>query len=166
MLKLQWGAPLNFPVMWQWSLTFSSSMSLFANPTSVTLLKFFFFFFSDDQFFTVLFHYFFTVFMLFRNCFNCFSCIFTSVNNNWLTKFIINTNRFVIKTTRNVILRFFWVRSFITFKISISFKWNWYLFKIIFKLNCSYFKSYRLCITDAQTNFFMFWQYNFTTKTL
>ena len=28
MLQLKWAAPLNLPVMWQWSLTFSSSLSL------------------------------------------------------------------------------------------------------------------------------------------
>ena len=39
------------------------------------------------------------------------------------------------------------------------------MFKIIVDLNCSFFKSYRLCIISAKTNFFMFFQYIFTTKT-
>ena len=33
------------------------------------------------------------------------------------------------------------------------------MFKIILKLNCSFFKSYRLCTINAETNFFMFCQY-------
>ena len=89
----------------------------FTNPTSVTWLKLFFFFISHDQIFIkMFFNYFSTVFILPKNCFNKFiSSIFTSVNNNWLTKFIIKTNKLVSKSTRNVILIFFWVRTFITF---------------------------------------------------
>ena len=81
----------------------------FTNPASVSWLKLFFFFFSLDQTFgKVFFHYFFTEFILLKDCFNKFvSSIFTSKNNNRFTKFIINTNRFVSKTTRNVILIFF-----------------------------------------------------------
>ena len=104
------------------------------NTTSVTRLKlFFFFFFANDQIFVkVFFHYCFTVFKLFRDRFNKFkSSIFASKSNYWLTKFIINTNNFVRKTTRNVILMFFLIRTFIIFnilqitlKISINFKWN------------------------------------------
>ena len=81
----------------------------FANPTTVTWLKLFFFFFTYDQIFLkVFFYYLFTTLILLRNCFNKFiSTIFTSKINNWLTKSIINTNNFLSKTTRNVILIFF-----------------------------------------------------------
>ena len=40
---------------------------------------------------------------------------YASIINNWLSKFIINTNNFISKTTRNVVLIFFCVRTFITF---------------------------------------------------
>ena len=36
-------------------------------------------------------------------------------NNNQFTKFIINTNKLASKTTRNVILILFWLRTFRTF---------------------------------------------------
>ena len=117
MLQFQWAAPLNFPVMWQWSLAFYHHHHwVFTYPAHVTRLKLFFFFFSHDQILVKkFFHYFFTVFILFKNCFNKFrSCIFTSKNNYWFTKFIINTNKFVSKTTRNIILVFFCVRTFLT----------------------------------------------------
>ena len=106
----------------------------FTNPASVTRLELFFFLFTHDQFFVKMFiHYLFTILILFKNCFNkLINSILTSKNNYCLSKFIINTNKFVSKTTMNVILIFFWVRTFITFntlyitlKISISFKWNW-----------------------------------------
>ena len=98
-------------------------------------------------FFLMFLHYFLTILILFKNCFNKFiSSIFISKNNYWLSKFIINTNKFVSKTTRNVVLMFFWVKPFIAFnilqirlKISMNFKWNWYLFEIILKFNCSFF---------------------------
>ena len=138
MLQLQWAAPLNFPVTWQWSLTFSFPSLMSFSQIQQTLLEWN--------------CYFFTVFKLFKSRFNKFiSSVFVSKNNYWLSKFIINTNKFVRKTTRNVILVFLWARTFITFntlyitlKISITFKWNWYLIEIIFKLNCSFFLSYRL----------------------
>ena len=78
----------------------------FTNPASVARLELFFFLFTHDQIFVeMLFHYFFTVFILFKNCFNKFiSSIFTSKNNYWLVKFIINTNKFISKATRNAIL--------------------------------------------------------------
>ena len=56
---------------------------------------------------TFFFHYFFTVLILLKKCFNKFkSSILTSKNNYWLGKFIINTNKFVSKNTRNMILIF------------------------------------------------------------
>ena len=81
----------------------------FIYPANVTWLKIFLVFFSDDQIFVeMFFHYFFIVFIGFIDCFNKFrSSIFTSVKNHWFTKSIINTNKFVSKTTRNVILIFF-----------------------------------------------------------
>ena len=80
----------------------------FTNPANVTRLKFLFFFTHDQIFVKVLIHYFFTVFKLFQNRFNKFkSSIFASKNNYWLSKIIINTNKLVSKTTRNVILIFF-----------------------------------------------------------
>ena len=92
------------------------------NPANVTWLKFLFFFFIfffftyDQIFVKMFFHYFFTVIILLINCFKKFiSSIFNSKNNYWFDKFIINTNELVSKTTRNMILIFFWVRTFITF---------------------------------------------------
>ena len=80
----------------------------FTYSTRVTWFKLFFFFTHDQIFVKVFFHYFFTILILFKNCFNKFtSSIFTSKNSYWLGKFIINTNKLVSKTTRNVILIFF-----------------------------------------------------------
>ena len=99
----------------------------------------------DQIFVKVFFLYFFTVFVLPKYRFNKFiSIIFISKNKNRLTKSIINTNIFVSKTTRNVILILFWVEPFINFSSQNytqnqhNFKWNWYLFEIIFKRNCSF----------------------------
>ena len=120
----------------------------FTNPASATWLKLFFFFFTHDQILVkVFFHYFFTILILFKNFSNKFiSSIFTSKNSNWFTRFIINTNNLVSKTGRNVTLIFVWVEPFINFsslfftlKININFKWDWYLFEIILKFNCSFF---------------------------
>ena len=114
MLQLQWAVSLNFPVMW---LFHRHHKWVFPYPTTVTWLKLFFFFFTHDQISVKMFiHYFFTILIFFKNCFNKFiSNILTSKNNNWFTKFIINTNKFVSKTTRNVIVIFFWVKTFIIF---------------------------------------------------
>ena len=118
MIQSQWAAPLDFPVTGQWPLTFSlsSTIKFFTNLASVTWLKLFFFLFTHDQIFVeVLFHYFFALLILFKNCFNEFiSSIFTSKNKNWLTKLIINTNKLVSETTRNVILIFLFLRTFIS----------------------------------------------------
>ena len=67
----------------------------FTNPASVARLELFFFFLTYDEIFVqVFFRYFFTILILFKNCFNKFiSSIFTSKNNYWLGKFIINTNK-------------------------------------------------------------------------
>ena len=120
----------------------------FTNLTIITFLKQVFFFFSHNQFFIkIFFYYFFAMFIFFKNCFNKFiGCIFTPINNGWFSKFIINANNFISKTTRNMVLIFFCIRTFIaltffkiTLKISINFKRNWYLVKIIFKLNYSFF---------------------------
>ena len=114
--------------------------------TRVTWLRLFFLFFTQDQIFVKVFiHYSFTILTLFKNCFNKFiSSIFISKSNYWLGKFIINTNKFVNKTTWNVIFILFWVRSLISFNafwitLKISINWNCYLFKIILKLSCSFF---------------------------
>ena len=88
----------------------------FTNLASVTQFELFFFFIHDQIFVKVFFHYLFTVFKLFKNCFNKFiTSIFTSKNNYLLSKLVINTNKFVSKTTRNVILVFFWIRNFTVF---------------------------------------------------
>ena len=117
MLQVQWAAALNFPVKWQWSLTFLSLMSfsciqnvlLDRNCSSSSVMI---------TFLLKCFYITFLKYSLFKNCFNKFiSSIFTSVKNNWFTKSIINKNNFVSKTTRNVILIFFWARTFITFNI-------------------------------------------------
>ena len=125
----------------------------FTNLASITWLKLFFFFTHDQIFVKGFFHYldknynifqttrlnhtmiFFnhtmvfslllTVFILPKNCFiNLISKIFTSKNNYWLGKFIINTNKFVNKLLGIRSWYFSWVRTFITFNI--NFKWNLY----------------------------------------
>ena len=104
----------------------------FTNPATVTLLKEMFIFTPDKSFVKVFLHYFFSVPILLKNCFTRFiSSIFTSKNKNQLSERTIYGNNFVSKTTRNVILIFFCVRTFIAFnfflitlKISINFKWN------------------------------------------
>ena len=88
----------------------------FTNPASVTRLKLFFFFTHDQIFVKVFFHYFFTILIPLKNFFNKFiSSIFTSESNYWLGKFVINTKKSGSKTTRNVILIFFCMRTFLTF---------------------------------------------------
>ena len=119
MLQLQWPAPLEFLVMRQRFLTFLSSLSMSfsqmqqmlqdwnCSPSFILIIKFLL---------KCFFHYFFTILILFKNGFDKFiSNIFTSKNNYWLGTFIINTSKLVSKTTRNVILIFFWIRTFITF---------------------------------------------------
>ena len=150
MLQLQWAAPLNLPITWQLSLNFFIVMinKFFTNPSSVAWLILVFLFVTYDQIFVkVFFHYFFTVFILFKNCFNkVISSVFTPKNKNRLTKSIMSGNNFVSKTARNMIMVIFWVRTFINFnpfqialKITINFKWAMYLSAIIFKLNNSIF---------------------------
>ena len=119
MLQLQWAAPL-FPSYVTMISNFFLIMinNFFTNPITVTLLKQMFFLFTHDQIvLKVFFHYCFAVIILFKNCFNKFiSCIFASISKNWLSKSIINTNNFVRKTTRNMIMIFFFcVRTFINF---------------------------------------------------
>ena len=89
----------------------------FTSPTIVTLLKQMFLFFTHDQIFVkVLFHYFFAICILLKNCFNKFmSSIFTSKTSNSLSKPIINANNLVSKTTKNMIMISFCVRTFIAF---------------------------------------------------
>ena len=113
-LQLRWAAPLNFVTMISYFFLFNE---FFTYPTYVTWLKLLFFFFSHDQIFVeMFFSYFFIVFILFKNCFNKFvSIIFTSVKNNWFTKSIISTNKFVSKITRNVILICFWAKTLTNF---------------------------------------------------
>ena len=127
----------NLSVTWKRSLTFLSpwSITFFTNPRSVTWLILVFFFSYGQIYVKVFFHYFFTVLILFKNCFNKFiSSVFTPKNSNRLTKSIISTNNFVSKTTRNMAMVFFWVRTFINFnplqitlKITKNFKWTMYL---------------------------------------
>ena len=116
-LQFQWAAPLNLPVTWQWSLTFSSSLSInFLQIQQLFVKKMFFFYTHGQIFVKVLVHYFSAVLVLLKNCFNKFiSCIFSSINSKSLSKPYINTNNFVSKTTRSVILIFFCVTTFIAF---------------------------------------------------
>ena len=87
----------------------------FKYPACVTWSKIFFFVPVMIKF-SLFFNCFFTVFILFKNCFNkSISTIFTSTNNNWFTKFIININKLVRKSARNMILIFFCVKTFIDF---------------------------------------------------
>ena len=117
-LQLRWAAP----TIWQWPLTFSSSMS-FPHIQQVLIDRKFFSSFSIMIKFLLrcFFHYFFAVFILFKNCINkSISTIFTSINNNSLLnllsthRFVINTNKLVSKNARNVVLIFFCVKTFIT----------------------------------------------------
>ena len=109
----------------------------FTNPRRVTWLKLLFVFSHDQIFVEIFFHDFFTIFRLHKNCFKKFkSSIFTSVNNYRLTKFIINTNKFVSKTVSNVILIFFEYN--LHSKSVKNLKCNWYLFKIVFKFCFSF----------------------------
>ena len=132
-----WKIAGTFLVNWRMSCVskFSSHVTMisnffivnefFRNPLSIIWFKFFFSFFNLDQIFVkVIFHYFFTVFILLKNCFNNFiSSILSCKNNYSLGKFIIKTNKLVSKTTRNVVLILFWVRTFITFNtLSIELK--------------------------------------------
>ena len=145
MLQLQWVAPLSLSVTWQQSLTFSSPWSMSLSHIQQILLDWnccssslMIKFLLKCSFIT-------SMLIFLKNCFNKFiSSNFTCKNNYWFSKFIINTNKFVNKTTSNVISIFSWVRAFIIFdtlqitlKTIINFKWNWYLFEIIFKLNRS-----------------------------
>ena len=112
MLQLQWAAPLTFLVMWQWSLTFSSSLLMSFSQIQQVLLDWIilllFHFWSSQIFVKMFIHFFFTILINFKNCFNKFiNSIFTSKKNYLLDKFIISTKKFVSKTTRNVILYFF-----------------------------------------------------------
>ena len=120
MLQLQWAEPLTFLVMWQWSLTFSSSLLMSFSQIQQVLLDWIilllFHLWSSQIFVKMFIHFFFTILINFKNCFNKFiNSIFTSKKNYLLDKFIITTKKFVSKTTRNVILIFFWERTFTTF---------------------------------------------------
>ena len=93
----------------------------FANPTSSLMIKF-------------LLKCFFITFLQYLririgNCFNKFiSSIFTSKNNNWLSKPIINANNFVSKTTRNVILIFFLCKNLHSFQHTLNYTQNQHKF--------------------------------------
>ena len=51
----------------------------------------------------MLFYHFFAIFILFKNWFNeSTNRIVSSLKNNWLSKVIINTHKFIRKTTKNV----------------------------------------------------------------
>ena len=95
-LQLQWGAPLNFLVIWQWSLTFSlDHQFVFHRSNTRYLIGIFLHLLSHNEIFVkMFFHYIFTAIILFKNCFNKFKSTFNSIKNNWLAKFIITTNKF------------------------------------------------------------------------
>ena len=126
MLEIQWAAPLNFPLMWQWFFTFPSPMSFFHISNTCYLIEIVLLLRSWSNLCWNVFHYFFTVLVLFKKCFNNFiSSIFISVKNNWFTKFIININKFISKTTRKVILIFFLSKNLYNFQL-----WLWFLILI------------------------------------
>ena len=83
------------------------------NPTNITSFKFFIFFSTYDYVFIEIFsHNFFTILVFIKNYLNKFkNCIFSSVQHNTFTVFIINTHNFISKTTRNMILIFFGIRK-------------------------------------------------------
>ena len=134
-LLKQWAAPIYFPVISQWSLSFSSSI-IFSHIQHMLLDRkfscFCFISFSIKMFF----HYFFTVIKLFMHHLGqIISCIFSAVKNNLLAEFIISTDKFISKAARNVTLIIFCIRttcfsSLLTiFKIhsksAIDFIWCW-----------------------------------------
>ena len=102
---------------------------LFTNPASVTWLKLFFFFTHDQIFIKVFFHYFFTILILIKNCFNKFiSSTFGSKSNYWLGKCIIDTDKIESKTARNVILKFFLSKNFHNFQRILNYTQNHHIF--------------------------------------
>ena len=118
-LKIYVTTPVRCPSKFSCYVTMISNFFIiiinefFTYPTFVTRLELFFLFTHYQIFVKMFFQYFFTILILFKNCFNkLISSIFT---NYRLDKFIINTNKLVSKTTRNVILLFFWVRTFTTY---------------------------------------------------
>ena len=69
----------------------------------------------------MFFYHLFPIIVFFKNCFNkSIDCIFSSVKNNWLAKFITNTYNFVSKTARNMSLVFFGIRSIIIIIITLN----------------------------------------------
>ena len=95
------------------------------NLASVTWLILFFFFTYDQIFVKVFSHYFFMVFILFKNCFNKFiSSVFTLKNNSWLVKSIITANNFVSKTTKNVFLILFLSKNLHKFQLPPNYTQN------------------------------------------
>ena len=98
------------------------------------------FFIHKQVFIKIFVHYFFVKFIFLKNYFNKFiSCIFTSINNNWLSKPIINTKNFIGKTTRNMVILFVFLFLGLKYnghKISMKF-FVWFLFLMGVSLNSS-----------------------------
>ena len=95
----------------------------FTNPAS--LLDWFFFFTHDQIFVKVFFHYFFTILILFKNCFNKFvSSIFASKDNYLLSKFIINTKQVCKQNNKKRYLDIFLSKNLHNFQHSLNYTQN------------------------------------------
>ena len=76
--------------------------------TTYSALITFFIIYSQDTIFVKLFYNRSTAPILIKNCCNKFiDCIFSSVENNWLAKSVVNAHNFTNKNARNMLLTFF-----------------------------------------------------------
>ena len=91
------------------SVIISCSKQFIIYPAFITWLNSSFILYSHYKIFIEIFSYYaFIIIRLFKNCFNKFiDFIFSSLRNNWLAKFIINTYNFVSKTAKSMFLIFF-----------------------------------------------------------
>ena len=92
------------------------------NLTNIRPFKFFILLSSHDQVFAeMLFDHISTIIIFFEIALNNFkNCIFLSMQHNIFTKFIVNTDKFISKTTKNVILIFLGIRRTIVIKPTIN----------------------------------------------
>ena len=123
-LQLQWAALLNFSITWQLSLTFLWSTIPQHIQHSLLDWKFY----HNQIFLGMFFITFFAVIIIFKNLFNKLICgIFTSIDKNQSAKLVVNTSKFIRKTTSNVMFIFFCERTalfFNFFKYTQNQKWS------------------------------------------
>ena len=92
-------------------LIISNIKQFITNPTNITQLKSFFFLcWHDKVFVKTFFYHSATIIVLTKECFNKFvNIILSSAQDIFFTEFIVNTNNFISKTARNMILKFSFV---------------------------------------------------------